>query len=999
MSETICLRRPSSDVPWGFRLKGGRDYQCPIIVQRVTVGSIAGTGLSVGDIITKIGSYDTANLNLNETQELIKCSGNLLQLNVIRTGQSGQQYHPQQQYYQQQPQQQYQPYEQQNFQQAYYSPQEQVDPYQNSYYSSQYNQSSDCYGGQNYTGGYSSPTPQNQRYEQPAYNRYPSYQSSGTFSPSSEISNQQGMSQTSDRTYSPIRSVQAPISPVTENPPSHYNQYGAPIQQNRTFSPVSSIQSPPSTPNQLNYGTNQMQAPFGGSPRYLRQTSSDFNAKPKPFGFNQAAVSSSTSELSDNSEAPAITNTRLEQQLENIQKFGSLPKPVMTNMTELEKPKDKPKSPISDNRVQHKIPDAILNMAASKGSDKKPWSYAPDLDVIKQQREKVRKRGSTIPRYQNILNLPAFDDDNNTNNTSVPQTDNNLQGLPGTKNSPSDSEKSPVFKMIHGLEEPKKNINNRPNRQHSYERSPREPAPDDELRFTGLNSGSRKEEPRGEVDESSLFAYRSHDRYTGGNIPSRSFKILQSITGTEDDVSDSTPTYRKNVKKHDEEENIPQYEPTVYSGGHIPSRSFKILQQSYPKHELESNTNVQVESQLTTNLPTSQPINQPTNQPMNQVGEDAKTGAGTNHFAQPTIEQPPAPTGTRRRRQRPPEKQRLFNEQAFLAGKIPIVHGGNVDPKVIEYYESQTNNNTVSNSLEEGDKPHLKTDFDEKAFLAGKVPIISGEGENQPAGFNKPEKIKEKAPWQREEINPVVTTDDFDEKEFLKGGRGTVRQSVDRELASTPVFERTAYTRNKAPWERRFRDDGTVSDAEFDESRFIRRRQRGSNKENAVNSEFYRTSRSISKERFLQNDEYERGCRTDDEDSPRRRLVYTGSKIPSKYFKKLQLKMWDSPDNPTAPKPPVNITQKVNDKEVKSEEGQLKNNTEMVNGEIEVNKEEEEKKETITKEPEQFEGKEISEPVPNGTYEQVEESKEPIPNGTCEKVEEFKEPVELPVEN
>ena len=68
------------------------------------------------------------------------------------------------------------------------------------------------------------------------------------------------------------------------------------------------------------------------------------------------------------------------------------------------------------------------------------------------------------------------------------------------------------------------------------------------------------------------------------------------------------------------------------------------------------------------------------------------------------------------------------------------------------------------------------------------------------------------------------------------------------------VFERTGYTRNKAPWERRFRDDGTMSDAEFDESRFIRRRQRGSNKENAINSELYRTSRSISKERFLQND-------------------------------------------------------------------------------------------------------------------------------------------------
>lgn len=142
--------------------------------------------------------------------------------------------------------------------------------------------------------------------------------------------------------------------------------------------------------------------------------------------------------------------------------------------------------------------------------------------------------------------------------------------------------------------------------------------------------------------------------------------------------------------------------------------------------------------------------------------------------------------GTRRRRQRPPERQRLFNEQAFLAGKIPIVHGGDVDPKVIEYYETQGNNIYIHNPVEDGDKPHLKTDFDEKAFLAGKVPIISGESEKQPEGFNKPEKIKEKAPWQKDEYVSITSNDEFDEKEFLKGGRGTVRQSVDRELASTP---------------------------------------------------------------------------------------------------------------------------------------------------------------------------------------------------------------------
>lgn len=74
------------------------------------------------------------------------------------------------------------------------------------------------------------------------------------------------------------------------------------------------------------------------------------------------------------------------------------------------------------------------------------------------------------------------------------------------KNSPS-NEQSPTFKLIHGLEEPRKNpAFARPNRQQSYERAPREPAPDDELRFSGLNTFERKDQPRGEVDETSLFA-------------------------------------------------------------------------------------------------------------------------------------------------------------------------------------------------------------------------------------------------------------------------------------------------------------------------------------------------------------------------------------------------------------------------------------------------------------------------------------------------------------
>ena len=38
------------------------------------------------------------------------------------------------------------------------------------------------------------------------------------------------------------------------------------------------------------------------------------------------------------------------------------------------------------------IPDAVLNMAAKGGSDKKPFAYAADMDEIKQHRDKVRRK-------------------------------------------------------------------------------------------------------------------------------------------------------------------------------------------------------------------------------------------------------------------------------------------------------------------------------------------------------------------------------------------------------------------------------------------------------------------------------------------------------------------------------------------------------------------------------------------------------------------------------
>ena len=39
-TETIWLQRPSGDIPWGFRLQGGRELRQPLTVQRVCTGTL-----------------------------------------------------------------------------------------------------------------------------------------------------------------------------------------------------------------------------------------------------------------------------------------------------------------------------------------------------------------------------------------------------------------------------------------------------------------------------------------------------------------------------------------------------------------------------------------------------------------------------------------------------------------------------------------------------------------------------------------------------------------------------------------------------------------------------------------------------------------------------------------------------------------------------------------------------------------------------------------------
>nr|XP_058910513.1 PDZ and LIM domain protein 1 isoform X2 [Kogia breviceps] len=84
-TQQIALQGPG---PWGFRLVGGKDFEQPLAISRVTPGSKAATAnLCVGDVITAIDGENTSNMTHLEAQNKIKgCTDNMT-LTVTRSEQ------------------------------------------------------------------------------------------------------------------------------------------------------------------------------------------------------------------------------------------------------------------------------------------------------------------------------------------------------------------------------------------------------------------------------------------------------------------------------------------------------------------------------------------------------------------------------------------------------------------------------------------------------------------------------------------------------------------------------------------------------------------------------------------------------------------------------------------------------------------------------------------------------------------------------------------------
>ncbi|KAG7506951.1 hypothetical protein JOB18_019590 [Solea senegalensis] len=80
---TVTLSGPA---PWGFRLQGGKDFNMPLTISRITPGSkAAGGSLAQGDIISAIDGASTDGMTHLEAQNKIKAASTKLMLSMQKS--------------------------------------------------------------------------------------------------------------------------------------------------------------------------------------------------------------------------------------------------------------------------------------------------------------------------------------------------------------------------------------------------------------------------------------------------------------------------------------------------------------------------------------------------------------------------------------------------------------------------------------------------------------------------------------------------------------------------------------------------------------------------------------------------------------------------------------------------------------------------------------------------------------------------------------------------
>ncbi|XP_060951249.1 LIM domain-binding protein 3b [Limanda limanda] len=76
--------------PWGFRLQGGKDFNLPLTISRITPGSkAAGGSLAQGDVISSIDGVSTDGMTHLEAQNKIKSANSKLALTMLKSRRLG----------------------------------------------------------------------------------------------------------------------------------------------------------------------------------------------------------------------------------------------------------------------------------------------------------------------------------------------------------------------------------------------------------------------------------------------------------------------------------------------------------------------------------------------------------------------------------------------------------------------------------------------------------------------------------------------------------------------------------------------------------------------------------------------------------------------------------------------------------------------------------------------------------------------------------------------
>ncbi|TRY98304.1 hypothetical protein DNTS_032803 [Danionella cerebrum] len=84
MSSKYCVEL-QGPAPWGFRLQGGKDFNMPLSISRLSDGGKAArAGVSVGDLLLSIEGISTDGMNHLEAQNKIKSSAAKLNLSLLR---------------------------------------------------------------------------------------------------------------------------------------------------------------------------------------------------------------------------------------------------------------------------------------------------------------------------------------------------------------------------------------------------------------------------------------------------------------------------------------------------------------------------------------------------------------------------------------------------------------------------------------------------------------------------------------------------------------------------------------------------------------------------------------------------------------------------------------------------------------------------------------------------------------------------------------------------